>query len=79
MPKLLANGLKKIGRDNSSTIVFISSPVEPFDSKLCTYVTVIKIKTKRLRKEGGNKHQPWSVKEKESDLKKKKAKESHKI
>lgn len=56
MPKLLANGLKKIGRDNSSTIVFISSPVEPFDSKLCAYITVIKIKTKRLRKEGGNKH-----------------------
>lgn len=56
MPKLLANGLKKIGRDNSSTIVFISSPVEAFDSKLCAYITVIKIKTKRLRKEGGNKH-----------------------
>ena len=29
-------------------------PAEPFDSKFCTYITVIKIKTKRLeKKEGG--------------------------
>lgn len=50
-------GRKKLVRErNSRTIVFITSPVEPFDSKSCTYITVIKIKAKRLRKEVGNKH-----------------------
>lgn len=41
---------------NNRTTVFITSSVEPFDSKLCVYITVIKIKAKELRKEGGNTH-----------------------
>ena len=48
---------KKLVREHTGrTIVFITSPVEPFDSKLCAYITVIKVKAKRLRKEGSNKH-----------------------
>lgn len=40
---------EKLSRENNSTTVFITSPVQSADSKLCVYITVIKIKTKRLR------------------------------
>lgn len=39
----------KTGRGNNSTIVPITSPVKSFDFKLCACITVINIKTKRLR------------------------------
>lgn len=39
----------KTGRGNNSTIVSITSPIKSFDFKLCAYIIVIKIKTKRLR------------------------------
>lgn len=71
--KYQQRGRKNLMREhNNRTTVFITSSVEPFDSKLCVYITVIKIKAKELRKEGGNTHQPWNVREKESQAKKKK-------
>lgn len=47
--KVLADGWMKAGRENNSTIVSITSPVKSFDLKLCAYIIVIKIRTKRLR------------------------------
>lgn len=48
----------KTGIENNSTIVSITSPVKSFDFKLCAYVIVIKIKTKRLKE---RKALLWSV------------------